>query len=260
LPIGIDAFPESVRTEMQAQPWATQQIIGAGTALGSIIERAKQIAGREDRANIIGNRVMAQEAPLGAVAGNAAMYAPLSMIPGANTVAGAGLAGGAIGLAQPAASLEDTIRNAAMGSVFSMGGQAVGEELGTMAAQRAAQRAAEARANAPRADTLRAGVEAGLRVPPSSVNPSLKNRLIESLSGKISTAQLASSANQQVGNKLARATVGLPDDVPLTSEAMQAIRRQAYQAGYVPVARAGKIPTDASYGKALDDIPCSRIR
>src|SRR5512139_3264483 len=88
-PIGLAAFPEAMRAEMAAQPWLTRQFVGAGTALGNIVERAKQITGNEDRAGIIANRVMAQEAPLGAIAGNAALYATLGRVPGVNTIAGA---------------------------------------------------------------------------------------------------------------------------------------------------------------------------
>lgn len=255
LPLGIEAFPEAMRAEMHAQPWLTRQYVGAGTALGNIIERAKQITGNEDRAGILANRVMAQEAPLGAVAGNAAMYAlPTRYLPGANTVTGAGAMGAFAGATQPTDEPLDTLRNTAAGAAFSMGGQAIGNELGAIARDRAAGRAAFERANADRIKTLADARGVGLVVPPASVNPSLKNRLIESISGKISTAQLAATKNQQIGNRLSRAVVGLPEDAPLTSEAMQAIRRQAYQAGYEPVASAGKIQTDKAFTEALDRI------
>jgi hypothetical protein len=72
---------------------------------------------------------------VGAVLGQAASMAPAAFIPGANTVAGAGLLGAGLGLLQPSESTGETLQNAAtlglLGPVNILGGRAVGGLLST---------------------------------------------------------------------------------------------------------------------------------
>lgn len=118
----------------------------------------------------------------------------------------------------------------------------------------AAQQAAAQSRNAPKDTALRAGIQAGYQVPPSMVRPTLGNRIVESVAGKAATQQAASVNNQEVTNALTRRAVGLPADAPLTPEAMQAIRRNAYQTGYAPLTNAGPLSTGRLYRQDLDDI------
>lgn len=102
--------------------------------------------------------------------------------------------------------------------------------------------------------TLERAQAEGYVVPPSSVNPTFANTTLESISGKIGTAQQASNLNQGVTEALARRSVGLPSDAPLTSEAMQQVRANAWKQGYEPIAQVGTIPTDTQFAKALDQV------
>lgn len=118
----------------------------------------------------------------------------------------------------------------------------------------AAQQAAAQSRNAPKDNALAAGIQAGYQVPPSMVRPTLGNRIVESVAGKAATQQAASVNNQEITNALTRRAVGLPADAPLTPEAMQAIRRNAYQTGYEPLTNAGPLSTGRLYRQELDGI------
>lgn len=100
-------------------------------------------------------------------------------------------------------------------------GQAVGEKM----ASRYADDLARFNRNAPMRQTLKESIDAGYVVPPNMVNPSTKNAIIESFSGKQATSQLASVRNQEVTEKLVRQSLGLADDAPLTKSALEQIRK-----------------------------------
>lgn len=108
------------------------------------------------------------------------------------------------------------------------------------------------------AKTLQDSTNAGFVVPPSSVKPTFLNTLQEGIAGKIATAQEASNRNGPVFESLARKAVGLPADAPLTSDAMQAVRNQAYRDGYAPISNLGKIETDQAYSDAINAIAARR--
>jgi hypothetical protein len=102
-------------------------------------------------------------------------------------------------------------------------------------------------------DTARRSMDAGYVIPPSMVNPSFRNRAIESLSGKFETAQMAATKNQDVTDSLVRKALGMADDAPLSQEAMQAVRKQAGQV-YQQLKGAGTVTADNAYMSAVDDI------
>lgn len=70
----------------------------------------------------------------------------------------------------------------------------------------------------------------GYVIPPSQAGGGLTSRLAEGLSGKLSTAQVASSKNQSVTNKLAAQSLGLPDDAPINMETLDKVRAEAGKA------------------------------
>jgi hypothetical protein len=112
------------------------------------------------------------------------------------------------------------------------------------------------RGTAPTQGTMQAaaqGQEAGYVIPPTQVNPSLLNRLIEGSAGKISTAQNASFKNQQVTNQLAAKSLGLPEDTVITPDILQNIRTQAGKA-YENLGASGTIKTSPKFIQALDEI------
>jgi hypothetical protein len=108
--------------------------------------------------------------------------------------------------------------------------------------------------NAVRDDTLREGQAQGFVVTPGSVTPTIGNMLLERIGGKTRVEQLAGVRNQKVTDSLARRAIGLPDDAPLTRDAMRDIRAQEYAAGYAPLANIGRVVADADFKKALQDV------
>jgi hypothetical protein len=102
-------------------------------------------------------------------------------------------------------------------------------------------------------ENVRAGQEAGYVLPPTQVKPSVLNRMLEGFAGKLTTAQNASFANQEVTNKLAAKALGLPEGEVLTPERLNAIRTKAGQA-YENLRLSGRINPDLTFTKQLDDI------
>lgn len=88
-------------------------------------------------------------------------------------------------------------------------------------------------------DAIKNARSAGYVIPPTQAKPTLGNRIIEGFSGKITTAQNASARNQQVTNNLAAKEVGLPENTPITLEALDAVRAEAGKA-YAEIAKLGK--------------------
>lgn len=78
--------------------------------------------------------------------------------------------------------------------------------------------------------TARAGMDAGYVVPPNMLQPSFKNQVIESISGKQATQQIASMRNSDVTESLVRKSLGIADDVPLTQGTMDSLRKTAGKA------------------------------
>jgi hypothetical protein len=73
----------------------------------------------------------------------------------------------------------------------------------------------------------------GATLPPTQVNPTILNRLLEGFSGKQQTSQVASIKNQEVINAQARKALGLAPDTPITPQVLQQYREvkgQAYDA------------------------------
>jgi hypothetical protein len=102
-------------------------------------------------------------------------------------------------------------------------------------------------------NAINAARQSGYVIPPSQARPSLGNRMLEGLSGKITTAQNASAKNQAVTNAKAAAAVGLPADRPITAEALKAVRDAAGQA-YDALGQTGTVRPTQAYTDALDKI------
>ncbi len=73
----------------------------------------------------------------------------------------------------------------------------------------------------------------GATLPPTQVNPTVLNKLLEGFSGKQQTGQVASIKNQEVVNAQARKALNLPEDTVITPQVLQDYRNvkgQAYDA------------------------------
>lgn len=138
--IGAEAFGDFVRDEMRNKDWLTRNIIGAGSAVTSAFEGLRGLAGKSDPSQVTATKAMAQEAPVGRIAGEVAMLAPTLAIPGAATARGAAAIGGVTGAALTPGDLQDRAIAAGLGA----GGGAVGTLLSKGAKARPAFEASDA--------------------------------------------------------------------------------------------------------------------
>jgi len=102
-------------------------------------------------------------------------------------------------------------------------------------------------------DSITRARELGYVIPPTQANPSMLNRIMEGVAGKISTAQNASARNQEITNRLAAKSLGLAEDTAITPQVLADLRTTAGNA-YTNLGLAGQVITDKSYINALDDI------
>lgn len=106
--------------------------------------------------------------------------------------------------------------------------------------------------------------QAGYVVPPTQARPTLVNRFLEGTAGKLSTAQQASAKNQGVTNSLVRRELGIADDIPLSTDTLDAIRAEAGKA-YGAIANLGrfeamgaKLPKDVKVQNFTDMLTLRR--
>jgi hypothetical protein len=229
---------------------------GAGKAFVDLGRGAGQYLGLVSRQDVQDSRL--RDAPLmatgagrvGNIVGNIAATTPALAIPGANTVAGAGLIGAATGALQPSTSTGETLRNTALGGALGAGGQATANFIAKRAGQAIAERAQTAAdltsANSERDAVLQAGRKEGYVIPPTEVNPSATATALESVSGKAATKQAAQAQNQVVTNRLVAQDLKLPANAPITPQALAGVRQQAGQV-YSQVKQAGQITADSAY-------------
>jgi hypothetical protein len=200
---------------------------------------------------------------LSRVAPRAAAAAPglVEALRTSGMTAGAGgigtrMAGGAItgGLSAGLVNPEDAAMGAVMGGalpVVAKGAGMVGEKIGNTI---------RGPAQSPdMAAAIQAARSQGYVIPPTQANPTLGNRLLEGMAGKLTTAQNASAANQGVTNRLAAEALGLPGDTKLTADVLKSVRDSAGQA-YQAVTNAGTITPGAKYMQALDDIAAPHVK
>lgn len=197
------------------------QMVGAGPTAEETAEQRKLDAPLMDTgAGIAGN-----------ISGNVAALAPLALVPGANTVAGAAALGASTGALQPTKTAGERLTNMATGGAIGTGAQWLGTTgarmLGHRAAGKDAATAAAQSQNAVRDATLKEATEAGYVVPPSAVRPSFWNKRAESIAGKAAVGQEAAGRNQQATTALARKALGLADDAPITEGTLDALRNTA---------------------------------
>lgn len=162
------------------------------------------------------------------------------------TRAGAGaLVGGAsAGMVSP----EDAGMGAAIGGGLPIVGKAVGAGTNALGRLVAGQPQTPELVNA-----INAARGAGYVIPPTQARPTLTNRLMEGMAGKLTTAQNASAKNAAVTDSLAAKALGLPQDVKITPDVLSDIRKTAGQA-YEAIGNSGTITPSANYQKALDNL------
>lgn len=232
---------------------------GAGKAITDLGRGAGQMLGLVDEQDIAESRK--RDAPLmdtkagiaGNIAGNVAAFVPAAFVPGANTYTGAALAGSIFGALQPTGEDESRLGNTALGGAMGVAGQAGGNALARALQTRAQALQSAGRANQPADTLLKESVESGYTVPPSYARGGIIPRILEGVSGKYKTNQLAGIRNQSVTNQLARRALGLPEDVPISGDVLKSLRSEAFEQGYTPIRNAGRVQADTQYLQALDE-------
>lgn len=105
----------------------------------------------------------------------------------------------------------------------------------------------------PKQATLEASQAAGYVVPPATTNPSVTNKILESVGGKTGIAQDARAVNEGVTNKLAAKALGLEEDTAITPELLKSIRAEA-AAPNRSIRGTGTIQTDAAFQEGIDSV------
>lgn len=258
--LGGDNFGDVLRGELKNADWGTRNIAGFGTALSDIYEGTKQFFGAGDKQQIEANKIIADEAPAGAMTGTMAATAIPFGLAG-NSLRAAGAVGAGVGALQPVSGDQSAsnvakgkLLNAGLGAASGVAGQAIANKAGDLLTRKLADLQLKQSVNAPRDNLIREALDEGLSITPSAVNPSAKNVLVESIGGKIATADAISSKNAPLFDKLARRAVGLPPDAPLEEAALQAVRKQAYDTGYKPIADLQAVNWDPAFVKSIQNL------
>lgn len=168
-------------------------------------------------------------------------------VPGlaARSVGGAVTGGTAAGLVDPEQAGMGALIGGALPGVM-QGAGALGRKVGETI-----------RGPAQSADMVQAIQQArgaGYVIPPTQANPTLGNRVLEGMSGKITTAQNASAKNQATTGRLAAEALGLPGDTKLTPEVLDGVRKEAGEV----YAKLSSLPArPAIPGSTLTNTPAS---
>jgi hypothetical protein len=226
---------------------------------GSVWDQEKQTLAQE-----VANR-RGTDAPLmqtgagkvGNFVGNVAATVPAAFVPGANTVAGAGLVGGALGALQPTTSDRERLINTGVGGAVGAGAQYVGGKLASAVSNKLAERQvtsqASAAINAERDAVLQRSRDAGLVIPPTAVNDSATATAMESIAGKFAAKHEAQAQNARTISALIGEDLGLPANQPLTRGSVQGVIKEAGKA-YGAVSQFGKLAPDAQFAADIQAI------
>lgn len=147
-----------------------------------------------------------------------------------------------------------------MGAMSSAAGPAKQAVKAKVAASDARSAAAKLKADKLEAPTLR-GVreanEAGFTLTPSETKQGGTTGAVagaaEGLSGEPKLAKAASKKNAEVTNSLVRQDVGLPDDTPVSRDALRKVRADAGEK-YEVLKKIDTIDNDATYFRDLDEV------
>lgn len=196
---------------------------------------------------------------IGRLAGQVAGTAPLALAGGGGlgAIVGRGaLAGGAVGAASFAKDSNERFNNTVGGAAGGAIGGAAAKGLTKVASkaiEKIANKATEKVLDAPKNILSNEARKAGYTIPPSYSNPNTLNKSLAKIAGEADLAKIASSKNQDVTNALAKQSLGLPINKPLTESSLQAVRQEASQA-YDVVRSLGRIKADQTFKTEIDNI------
>ena len=113
-------------------------------------------------------------------------------------------------------------------------------------AERAAELASEKSRNAVADQSYEEAHRVGYSIPPSEVGGGGVGAAVESVSGRPKAQKMAAERNQEVTDRLARVSLGLPPDTPLSMENIERVRDQAGRI-YERLASTGDMNWDQQY-------------
>lgn len=231
---------------------AGAKVAGGLRALGanSFIKRLGLPATKEEADALEAPLMSTTAGKVGGALGSVGVLAPTILLPGSSGYVGAALYGAGGNAAITEGGVGERAKAAAGGAAGGVAGKFAGDKLAEGARwllDRAAAKGAQRQAASAGTDAaVAAGREAGYAVTPSMTNrPGAVGSALEALGGKIKGQQAVSVANQQNTNKLAARSLGLDEEVPITTEALDGLRREAGKA-YANVAKAGKFQASAN--------------
>ena len=196
----------------------------------------------------------------GALVGAAIPAAAAALTPGGQGLAASLLAGGGLGAVEPTIADESLSKNTLFGLAGGGAGYGVGKLIGKAGQGIGDWASKNQTINALKDSILGQSKNMGYVIPPTQANSAgvrgFINKTTEGLAGKLSTAQKASVKNQPITNQVIAKDLGLPDDQPISIEALKGVRAQAGKA-YDEVKQLGTIAADKKYFSDLDEIASS---
>lgn len=220
---GMQKFNAGVGKAMTDMGRGAAQLFGGGPSASDVDETKRLDAPlMKTGAGVAGN-----------VAGTITALTPLAVVPGANTVAGAGALGMLAGSLQPTRDAGERLWNQGMGAVLGGGTQALAgpgaRMVGDWAGRRQANLAAQEGKDAVLNQTLREGKEAGFMLPPSESGQGgvrgWINRRLEGIGGKAAIGQELQIRNSAVADDLARGEAGLAPNQAMSPDNLKAARQ-----------------------------------
>ena len=132
LKIGKDAFPDILREELKNAGWLGRNLAGAGSAVVNAYEGLKGLVGKTDPDQVEAQKIIAESAPVGNIAGGVAMLAPTALIPGANTLAGAATIGAVTNALTTPGDVKERGKAAVLGGVGGAAGVGLSKVAGAV--------------------------------------------------------------------------------------------------------------------------------
>lgn len=232
-------------------------LAGAGKAVHDVGMGIGQLLGTTNRADVEEQRktdapLMATTAgKVGNFAGAVGMAAPTALVPGANTVAGAGVVGSLMGLLQPSTSTKETLTNVALGGTGGAVGQGVMNRISAAAARPGTQLTQGQQQAAAGGEAL------GMRLTPGKASGS---RALQKMEAAAESHPLTSGGfdaiktqNQRVVNRSAARAIG--ENVEELSSPVLARAEQRLGAVFDSVADRTPVALDPqTYGARLQQI------
>ncbi len=167
--------------------------------------------------------------------------------------AGVGALVGGIGFTENAEQRLNNIKSGAIGGVVGgLAGKGL-DKISKNSAKKVSEKATQKTLDKPMLTLAKDARQTGYSIPPSYTNPNFINKSLAKIAGEADLARIASANNQKVTNNLARKSIGLPEDQPITIEALTQVRKDAGQA-YEVVKGLGQIKTDRRFAKDISDI------